>query len=236
MTPWIYTIPAAFLAGTIPFGLLIGKAKGVDVRTQGSGNIGATNLGRILGRPYFFLCFTLDFLKGLAPVGVAGWMGGLFESRPLAAGNAWLWLAAMLAPVLGHVLNPWLKFKGGKGVATSLGALLAVWPYLTIPAAGVFLVFAIVLATGRIMSLASMAAGVSLPLIVLAWWATGSVGLAHNPPHPSREFSELVPFLLVSVLLAGLVVWTHRGNIRRLRAGTEPKLGQKPPQVGPPRL
>lgn len=236
MTPWIYTIPAAFLAGTIPFGLLLGKAKGVDVRTQGSGNIGATNLGRILGRPYFFLCFALDFLKGLVPVAVAGWMGGLFQDKPLAAQDAWLWLAAMVAPVLGHVLNPWLKFKGGKGVATSLGALLAVWPFLTIPAAGVFLVFAIVLATGRIMSLASMVAGISLPLLVLGWWVAGSIGLAHHAPRTNLDISEIMPFLSVSVLLAGLVVWTHRSNIRRLKAGTEPRLGQAPRQVAASKL
>jgi acyl phosphate:glycerol-3-phosphate acyltransferase len=223
--PWIVTIPIAFLAGTVPFGLLIARAKGVDIRTVGSGNIGATNVGRILGRPYFFLCFSLDFLKGFTPVLAAGWAAGLLNVAKSPALDAWLWVAAMLAPVLGHVLNPWLRFRGGKGVATSLGALLAVWPHLTLPAIGVFLVFLMVLAVGRFMSLASMVAGVSLPILVVLVRLLRSNHLGGE--QVGGELRDLMPHLVVSCVLAVLVVWTHRANIKRLRSGTEPRVGRK---------
>lgn len=220
MYPWLYTISAAFLAGTIPFGLLIARAKGVDIRKVGSGNIGATNVGRALGRRYFFLCFGLDFLKGFVPVLIAGWLAGLLASSTISNENAWLWLAAMVAPVLGHVFTPWLKFKGGKGVATSLGALLAVWPYLTLPAVGVLLVFAAVVRTTKIMSLASMAGGVSIPFWVAGYWA-------FRAQRGDAAFLDGLPFLITGAALAALVVWAHRTNIGRLRTGTEPRLGRK---------
>jgi glycerol-3-phosphate acyltransferase PlsY len=227
MLPWLYTIPLAFLAGSIPFGLLIGRAKRVDVRTLGSGNIGATNVGRVLGRPYFFLCFTLDFLKGFLPVLAAGWLAGLLiHARPSPL-QSWLWVTAMLAPVLGHVLNPWLKLKGGKGVATSLGALLAVWPHLTVPALGVFGVFLIVLSVGRYMSLASVMAGMSLPMFVETLWLWRSQSHTIHPDGTSPSVAEVAPYLVVSGLLAILVIWTHRANIQRLQAGTEPKIGTR---------
>ncbi len=222
---WIYTIPAGFLAGTIPFGLLIARAKGIDIRKVGSGNIGATNVGRVLGKRYFLLCFALDFLKGFGPVLVAGWMAGVLGKRDVPVLDEWLWMAAMLAPVLGHVLNPWLKFKGGKGVATSLGALLAVFPHLTVPAAAAFAVFAVVLLGLRYMSVAAMSGAVSLPFFVVAGWWIGRGGTTPDRPSPALE--SLAPVLTLSVLVALLVIWTHRGNIRRLRAGTEPKIHER---------
>lgn len=222
---WLYSIPAAFLAGTIPFGLLIARAKGIDIRKVGSGNIGATNVGRVLGKRYFFLCFALDFLKGFAPVLIAGWTAGVFGKRDFAAFDAWWWMLAMLAPVLGHVLNPWLGFKGGKGVATSLGALLAVFPHLTVPAVGAFAVFLVMLVGLRFMSLAAMSGAASLPVFVLAgwWFGRGNVG----DGRPAQGLSDLAPMLVLAIVVAVLVVWTHRGNIQRLRAGTEPRIGQK---------
>lgn len=222
---WLYTIPAGFLAGTIPFGLLIARAKGIDIRKVGSGNIGATNVGRVLGKKYFLLCFALDFLKGFGPVLAAGWMAGVLGKRDVPVIDEWLWMAAMLAPVLGHVLNPWLKFKGGKGVATSLGALLAVFPHLTVPAAGAFIVFAVVLAGWRYMSLASVTGAVSLPFFVVAGWWLNRMSAASEGLVPG--FETLVPVLTLSVLVALLVVWTHRDNLRRLRAGTEPKIHER---------
>lgn len=244
MTSWIYTIPIAFLAGTIPFGLLIARAKGVDIRKVGSGNIGATNVGRALGRKYFLLCFALDFLKGFAPVLVAGRLAGLIgpvgqrgetgqagQTGLISPQDAWLWLACMLAPVLGHVFSPWLRFKGGKGVATALGAILAVWPYLTLPGLAAFLVFFVVLKTIRFMSVASMAAAVCVPVFGVVFWTLLARGA--RLPGMSLEdgtgevWSSAIPFLGVSTLLAGLVVWTHRGNIARLRAGTEPRFGAR---------
>jgi acyl phosphate:glycerol-3-phosphate acyltransferase len=227
MSPWFYTIPAGFLAGTIPFGLLIGKAKGVDIRTIGSGNIGATNLGRAFGRRYFFLCFVFDFLKGFAPVLTAGWLAGLLDSASTSPTDAWLWVAAMLAPVLGHVLNPWLGFKGGKGVATSLGALLAVWPHLSLPGVGVFLVFLLCLKLTRYMSLSSMLGSVTLPLFAAGIWAyRNSPAWATGQPS-AKQFQSVLPFLTVACFIPALVIWTHRANLRRLRAGTEPRIGQR---------
>jgi glycerol-3-phosphate acyltransferase PlsY len=216
--PWALCIAAGFLAGTIPFGLLIARAKGIDIRTVGSGNIGATNVGRALGKPYFFLCFALDFLKGFAPTLGAGWSMGLLATREPAARDSLLWLAAMLAPVLGHVFNPWLKFKGGKGVATALGTLLAVWPHLTVPALGAFAMWGVVLAGTRYMSLASMVAGAALPGFGVLWWSLRGERM---------DWAAAWPFLAVSVLLALLVVWTHRANIRRLLSGTELRAGQR---------
>lgn len=222
---WLYTIPAGFLAGTIPFGLLIARAKGIDIRKVGSGNIGATNVGRVLGKRYFLLCFALDFLKGFGPVLAAGWLAGVLGKRDVPVIDEWLWMAAMLAPVLGHVLNPWLRFKGGKGVATSLGALLAVFPHLTVPAAGAFAVFAVVLAGLRYMSVAAMSGAVSLPFfVVLGWWLGRSGGASGRAV---SGLESLAPVLTLSVLVAVLVLWTHRGNIRRLRAGTEPKIHER---------
>ncbi len=221
--PWALCIAVGFLAGTIPFGLLIARAKGIDIRTVGSGNIGATNVGRALGKPYFFLCFALDFLKGFLPTLGAGWFMGLLATRAPATRDSLLWLAAMLAPVLGHVFNPWLKFKGGKGVATALGALLALWPHLTVPALGAFAMWGVVLMGTRYMSLASMVAGVSLPCFGALWWSLRG---------EHADWETAWPFLAVSGLLALLVVWTHRGNLRRLRSGTELRAGQRVTKPG----
>ncbi|MFZ4572905.1 MAG: glycerol-3-phosphate 1-O-acyltransferase PlsY [Phycisphaerales bacterium] len=218
MSPAAWLIPLAFLSGSIPFGLLIGLAKGVDVRKAGSGNIGSTNVGRLLGRKYFFLCLALDFLKGLLPTLLAGWKLGTLGHWVAEPMPMLVWIGVMLASVLGHVFCPWLSFKGGKGVATSLGALVAVFPVLTICAVAAFVVWAIVLKVGKYMSLASMAAGVALPVAcVVQLLITG-----HKLSEPS-----VWPTVGICALLAALVVFTHRGNIKRLRAGTEPKFGQR---------
>ena len=216
-------IAIAFIAGSIPFGLFIGRAKGIDIRQHGSGNIGATNVGRVLGRKFFFICFTLDLLKGLLPTLAAGYsLGrlGQFEMPPRDAG---IWLSVMVASVLGHVFSPWLKFKGGKGVATALGALLGVFPVLTIAGVGAFLVWLIALAAWRTISISSMTAGVALPLLIAAeFYAARAGGRLEADP-----LLGAWPFLAIGSMLAALVIWTHRANIRRLRAGTEPKIGQK---------
>lgn len=227
--PWAYAIPLAFLAGAIPFGLLIAKAKGVDIRAVGSKNIGATNVGRVLGRRYFFLCFALDFLKGLIPVILAGHLAGVLGRFAISPKDAWLWLLCMLAPVLGHIFNPFLGFKGGKGVATSLGALLAVFPQFTLPALGAFLVFLAVAGLSRYMSAGAIAASVSLPLFSLAlvlfpYTLARALGQSSSSP-PSSAAG--IPFVLVALVLAACIIWAHRSNIARLRAGTENRLGQR---------
>jgi acyl phosphate:glycerol-3-phosphate acyltransferase len=224
-------VAIAFLSGSIPFGLLIGRAKGIDIRQHGSGNIGATNVGRVLGRKYFILCFTLDLLKGLLPTLVAGFALGRLGSFGMPAADAWWWLLAMVSAVLGHVFTPWLGFRGGKGVATALGAMLGVFPVLTVAGVWVFLVWLLALVAWRTISISSMVAGVLLPAVVLAeFYIARKMGWLSLREGQSAEQAAW-PFLTVACLLAALVVWTHRGNIKRLRAGTEPKVGQRARQA-----
>lgn len=223
MRPELLLIPAAFLAGSIPFGLLIGLAKGVDVRHAGSGNIGATNVGRVLGRRYFFLCFTLDAAKGFLPTLAAGWYMGVLGWAIPSPAEAWVWLGTMGAAVLGHVFSPWLGGKGGKGVATGAGALAGVYPIMTaaaLLAAGIWLA---TIGIWRYVSLSSLISGLSLPVIVWVLLCLRSPDGAWTWSRVQNAAEAGHPFLVVAVLLAGLVVWTHRANIRRLRTGTESK-------------
>lgn len=214
-TLWLTWLVIAYFSGSIPFGLLIGFARGVDIRKEGSKNIGTTNVGRVLGRKWGILCFVLDVAKGLGPVLGAGFMFGLTGKTALESNEAWQWLSIALVAVLGHMFPVWLKFKGGKGVATGLGVLLGFWPMLTLPGLAAFATWAFVLLSCRYMSIASMTGAVSIPFF-LAGWAM----LAE------RSMTELTPFFVVTALLALLVVIRHKGNIARLRAGTEPKIGQ----------
>src|SRR4051794_39210345 len=124
-------IPISYVLGSIPFGLLVGLSKGVDPRTAGSGNIGATNVGRLLGGRYFAIVFALDFLKGLIPTLAASWVvhrHGAEQGTMIYA----LWLAIGFATILGHMFSIFLAFKGGKGVATSTGVMLGVFPDYTL--------------------------------------------------------------------------------------------------------
>lgn len=191
-------IAASYLAGGIPFGFLIGKANGIDVRKAGSGNIGATNVLRCVGRKWGFLALGLDMAKGFAPVAAAKAFGGGLPHLALACGAA---------AVAGHMLTPFMKFKGGKGVATAFGMLIALLPLLVAEA---FALFCVVFALSHYISLASCAAALFLAAAV--WLPVpGSQGLA-----------DPVQSALVSVL-AAFVVWKHRSNIVRLVRGTENK-------------
>lgn len=182
---------AAYLVGAVPFGVLVARARGVDILHVGSGNIGATNVWRTLGMGPGLVVFALDVAKGLAPALALGWY----------TGNALQALLGGLAAVAGHSLSPFLRFRGGKGVSTGLGALLGSVPEV----AGVaFAVFAIVLLATRWVSLGSILASLAL---VGASWAM-------------REDPWIVG---LCALLAAFVVFKHRGNIRRLLSGTEPK-------------
>jgi len=220
-------IGGAFLVGSVPFGLLIARAKGVDIRKHGSGNIGATNVGRVLGRRYFLLCFALDFLKGLVPTVATGAALGRLGELTMSTGEAAVWLGAMCGAVLGHIFCPWLGFKGGKGVATALGALMGVFPALTVPAVCIFIVWLLALWAWRYVSAASMLAGVTLPVFIAGTFYSaqraGMIGLA-----PGQGWMEAAaPFVVVAAVLAALVVWTHRTNIKRLRGGSEPRIGER---------
>ncbi|MFN0011701.1 MAG: glycerol-3-phosphate 1-O-acyltransferase PlsY [Phycisphaerales bacterium] len=212
----------AFLSGSIPFGYVLGRARGLDIRQHGSKNVGATNVGRVLGRPWGFLCFGLDFLKGFVPTLGYGLYEGVVGSPRVEPGVLWPWLAVMTACVLGHIFSPWLGFKGGKGVATGFGALAGVWPIMGAPVLVAFLVWLIVLKTTRYVGLASIVAAACLPVGVLALVPAAKALGWHDGPQAIAW-----PAVIVGGLLATLVVWKHRGNIARMRAGTEPKVGRK---------
>lgn len=218
-------ILGAFLAGSIPTGLLIGKAKGIDIRTVGSKNIGATNVGRVFGRRFFFLCFAIDFSKSLVPVALAGWwLGGLGVFGPLPAGVSLAWVGVMAAAVLGNIFNPWLGFKGGKGVATSIGAIMGVFPALAVPAVAACVVWFCTLKIKGYISLASIVAAGALPLLTAGQFAADSLRRGAGMGEALRAGA---PFVAVCAALAALVIWKHRANIARLRAGTEPKAGER---------
>ncbi|MBI1372196.1 MAG: glycerol-3-phosphate 1-O-acyltransferase PlsY [Phycisphaera sp.] len=209
-------IIVAYLLGSIPFGLLIGFAKGVDIRESGSGNIGATNAGRVLGTKWGILSFVLDVLKGLGPVLGAGAWFGLLGHDDIDAASAGWWLGVGVAGVLGHVFPIYLKFKGGKGVATGFGTLLGYWPFLTLPALGSLVVWVILVAIFRYVSLGSVVGALSL-----SGWLWGVAAWR------GWSLERVWPFAVVIALMTAVVIVRHRGNIGRLLAGTESKIGSK---------
>lgn len=227
---WVFWLLAAFLCGSIPFAVLIGKAKGVDIRTLGSGNPGASNLGRQVGKKWGVFCFLLDVGKGLVPVLGFGFYliilnvghsmgyydrppGEVFEPRgSLGVGVSLQWVLIAVAAVLGHVFSPFLKFKGGKGVATGLGATLGLFPVVTIPGLLAFVIwYAVCKITGYV-GLASVIAAASLPLTTII----AGLVLGLTP-------GEIAVFAGLTAALAALVIFRHRGNLARIRAGTEPR-------------
>jgi glycerol-3-phosphate acyltransferase PlsY len=204
-------IIAAYLLGSIPFGLLIAKAHGKDLRSIGSGNIGATNVSRALGRKWAYFCFVLDVLKGLIPM-----LFTMLIAKPDSVLTLWLWLAVGCAAVLGHIFPIYIKFKGGKGVATSFGVALGLWPYYTICvllAAGVWVLVVLI---WRYVSLASIAASVAFPLVLIA-----AITVT-----PDWDFDNLWPILIIAVAIPVMVIIRHRENIKRLLTGTESKILQ----------
>lgn len=211
----------SYLLGAIPFGLLLGWSQGVDIRVHGSGNIGATNLGRVLGRRWGLIGFVLDVCKGLGPTLAAGWwFGWLGPVTPgaggaLSAAEAGAWLGVAAAAMLGHVFPVYLKFRGGKGVATGLGVMLGVWPYLTLPAGGALLTWLLMAGSLRYVGWASTMAAVSLP----AWFVVLAASLGW-------PVAVGWPFIAVTGAMALLVIYRHRGNLARTLGGVEPRLGQ----------
>ncbi len=202
---------AAYLLGSVPFGVIIARAHGKNLRSIGSGNIGATNVSRALGRRWAYLCFLLDVLKGLVPMLVAG---TLIEVPSPSPSLFSLWLAVGCAAILGHIFPIYLKFKGGKGVATSLGVALGLWPYYTICAALAFVIWAAAVLLWRYISLASIAASIAFPVaLILAIVLT-----------PAWDFANLWPLLAAAIAIPVMVIVRHRENIKRLIAGTESKV------------
>ncbi len=211
-------LAAGYLIGGIPFGYLIARAKGVDILKVGSGNIGATNVGRVLGKKFFYLCFALDVLKGLVPTLAFGLLTGAADAQTRTPADLWWWLGAMVAPVLGHMFTPYLGFRGGKGVATGLGSMLAVFPVLTAPAAIGLATYLVVVKLTRYVGVASCSAALSLPVSTAALWLAGA-----------DPWRGAWPAAIVTGLLAFVVIFKHRGNLARTLAGTEPRAGQPLP-------
>ena len=191
-------VAAGYLLGSIPFGyLLVRVQSGGDIRAMGSGNIGATNVARTAGWAVGVATLILDTAKGFFAV----WLIGHFSD-----GNIRFMMYAGLAAILGHIFPVWLKFSGGKGVATALGVFLAIcWPAVAVAVA----IFAIVVIFWRYVSLASISAAAALPLLVYVLYAPG-----HAPP---------VAVSTGTLLAAILVIVKHRWNIERLMIGTEPR-------------
>ena len=211
-----FAIAGAYLLGSIPFGLLITAAHGKDLRSIGSGNIGATNVSRALGRKWAYFCFSLDVLKGfipmLATLPLARSISAASQTHQVAA--LLLWLAVGCAAILGHIFPIYLKFKGGKGVATSFGVALGLWPYYTFAAGFAGAVWVVTVLIWRYVSLASITAAVAFPLaLVAAIWLT-----------PTWSFAALWPLLLAATAIPLMVIIRHRENVKRLLAGTESKI------------
>lgn len=206
----VLLILCAYLLGSVPFGLMVGKSHGVDPRLAGSGNIGATNVGRLLGRRFFVMVFLLDMLKGLLPMLAAAY---LLRDRPEGQTKYLLWLLVGLAAILGHMFSIFLKFDGGKGVATSCGVILGLYPYFTYAGIIALLIWLIIFKTSRYVGLASVVAAASFPLAYML------LGLAMGWP----VFREQLPLLLFGILVAAMIALKHRSNLARLRAGTEPR-------------
>ena len=216
---WLYLLMlCGYLAGAIPFGLIVALSKGVDPRQSGSGNIGATNVGRLLGMKYFGIVFALDMLKGLLPMAVASWM--LAGEGP-AAQRGWdlnlLHLLVGFACICGHMFSVFIKFKGGKGVATSAGVALGLFPFFTFAGLAGLAVWGIVYGVSRYVSLASMLAAAMFPVafVVIGQFAGWDV------------LGKQLPLLLFALLVALMIVWRHRSNIARLRSGTESRFTGK---------
>ena len=198
----VAVLAGSYLVGGIPFGYLLGRWHGVNLFTVGSGNIGATNVGRVLGRRAGVVCFALDFLKGAGPVAVAGWLGGSDAVRVGAAALAFA----------GHLFPVYLGFRGGKGVATGAGTIAVLVPGPTAVAVAAWVV--VVLAF-RYVSLASLAAIVGL-----------SAARLLTVPDPFGPDSAIVTgYCLLGSLLVAV---KHRANVRRMWAGTESQLGDRP--------
>jgi len=221
----------AFLLGSIPFGLLISKTKGIDVRKHGSGNIGATNVLRVVGKKYGITCLLLDALKGFIPtllsislirftgeptgISMTSLLPFASTDQPQLLAQSWQVLTGLLA-ILGHNYSPWVGFKGGKGIATTAGVVIALMPAAIVI---LFMVWLVLFLCTRYVSVASIVAVAVLPVITLwgSWWH-GRI----------QDGTWNKPLFVFSVMVALLGVWKHRSNIQRLIAGTENRLERKP--------
>ena len=204
----VFAAAIGYLLGSCPNGLLVSRTRGMDIRRHGSGNIGATNVLRVLGKRWGYLVFALDAIKGFAAV----WLAFALTSviNPGAPYREVVGIAGGVACILGHTFPVWLRFRGGKGVATSAGVLLGLMPLAVV---SVFVVWLILFKGTRYVSVASIGAAFALPLFVVLYLRIKLLTGA-----------SLLPF---SILIAGVVIWRHRSNIERLLHGKEQRFGQE---------
>lgn len=195
MDPWILLV-IAFIVGSFPFGYWVGRSQGIDIRQHGSGNIGSTNVSRVLGKKWGIFVFVLDFLKGWSAVIL---MAKLANLSSIDLISTWSVGAAVMV-ILGHNYTPWLRFKGGKGIATSAGVLLAVMPW----ALGIgLLAWGVMMVLTKTVSIASLTSCIVVP--VSSWFL-----------YPGDKV------LFGFALLAGVMgIWRHRSNIQRIISGEE---------------
>jgi len=207
--PYVLIAAAGYLLGSIPTGYLVAKAKGIDIRTVGSGNIGATNVFRILGKPAGIFVLTADALKGFLACGLVVKLAVMVVA-PGSIAQTKLYLAIIggIAAILGHNYTCWLNFKGGKGIATSAGVLVALVPQAFV---ALLLIWIVVFAISRYVSLASIVGAFCLPFAV--WLTEGNVTLT-----------------TITGALGALAIYKHKANIQRLLAGTENRIGKKKPE------
>ena len=204
---YVVTAFAAYLLGSIPTGFLVAQTRGIDIRTVGSGNIGATNTLRVLGKPAGIFVLVMDALKGwLAVVPLTLLTTALFGLKHAGTGHETAQIIAGLCAILGHNYTCWLQFKGGKGIATSAGVLLALVPWALLI---IFIVFMLLLLATRYVSMGSIAAAATLPF---ASWITG----------------ESRAKIIITGAMAVLAIYKHKENITRLLKGTERRLGAPP--------
>ena len=211
---YIITGVVAYLLGSIPTGYLMGRSRGLDIRTVGSGNIGATNVFRILGKPAGIFVLLVDALKGFVACAFVGPFVYRQFVGPLADPSAtldFLKITGGFLAILGHNYTCWLRFKGGKGIATSAGVVLALLPAALGLALGVWIILFFIT---RYVSVASIAAAAVLPF---AAWLVG------RSPR----------MIGVAAVIGALAIFKHRANIQRLRNGTENRFGKKKPEVAP---
>ena len=216
-------VSGAYLLGAVPFGLLIGRLHGIDIRTQGSRNIGATNVGRVVGRKWGILCLSLDILKGLVPTVCASLLLRAHRNPQ----QQLIVLLVAVAAVLGHVFPIYLRFRGGKGVATTIGVTLGVYPYYTYAMLAALVAYFLVrYATGKV-SAGSITLAVVFPAaFIIHAWVTGLALVEHWP------------LLVVAILLALVIIVRHRENIARLVRREEMGVaggGSNPPRGRPSR-
>jgi glycerol-3-phosphate acyltransferase PlsY len=203
---WLLIVVLSYLIGSIPWGYLFARSKGIDIRQHGSGNIGAANVLRVMGKKWGYLVFLCDFFKGFLSVKLGSLIAAFFLVN-LVLGS----VTAAIACVLGHDYPIWLGFKGGKGIATLAGAVLVLFPPLVFVSFGV--IWIAVFLIGRYTSLASISAAVALPISV--------------PLIVAKTETDFLLLVCFSVLMGALAIWRHRSNIARLLNGTENRFGRK---------